>query len=268
MKIFKDKQELKRQLLNIKDLYFVPTMGSLHNGHISLIKKAKKKRNKVLVSIYVNPKQFDSKKDFKSYPVNINKDIRILKKLNIDYLYIPTYKDLFSFKPKYKVYLDKMSKQLCGKYRKKHFQGVVNVVNRFIEIIKPKYILLGKKDYQQIFLIKKHFEKNLITTKIIECKTIRDNKGAPLSSRNNNLSKNNLIVAAKIYTYLKFIKNKINKHKIKKLNKGKIKKNIIAFGVDKIQYINLFDISTKKKASKFNIFIAYYLNNVRLIDNV
>ena len=265
MKIFKNKQEVRRELLNINDLYFVPTMGSLHNGHISLIKKAKKNNNKVLVSIFVNPKQFNSKKDFISYPINIERDVQILKKLKINYLYIPTYKDLFSFNAKNKVYLHKFSKKLCGKYRKNHFKGVVNVVNRFIEILKPKYILLGKKDFQQSFLIKKHLEKNFIPTKVIECKTIRDNKGVPLSSRNINLSKNNLKIVSKIYSYLKFVKSKVNKQK--KLNKNIIINNILSFGVDKVQYIDLVNINFNKKTPKYNIFIAYYINNVRLIDN-
>ena len=146
MKIFKDKHTLQREILKTKGISFVPTMGALHKGHISLIKKSKKSRLKTLVSIFVNPKQFHKKRDFRTYPRKKAQDIKLLKKLRIDYLYIPTSKDIYGFKPKNKIFLDKSSKKLCGKFRKGHFEGVLNVVNRFIEIIKPKYIYLGKKD--------------------------------------------------------------------------------------------------------------------------
>ena len=135
MKIFKDKHTLQKEILKTKGISFVPTMGGLHKGHISLIKQSKKSKFKTLVSIFVNPKQFNKKSDYKSYPRNTKKDIKLLKKLKIDYLYIPTFKDIYGFKPKNKVFLDKFSKKLCGKFRKGHFEGVLNVVNRFIEII-------------------------------------------------------------------------------------------------------------------------------------
>ena len=142
MKIFKDKHSLKKEILKAKGISFVPTMGGLHKGHISLIKKSKKTKLKTLVSIFVNPKQFNKSRDFRSYPRNTKKDIRLLKKLKINYLYIPTSKDIYGFKPKEEVYLDKFSKKLCGRFRRGHFEGVLNVVNRFIEIIKPRYIFL------------------------------------------------------------------------------------------------------------------------------
>ena len=153
MKIFRKKILLQKNVLKQKDLSFVPTMGGIHRGHEKMIRIAKSRFKKVLVSIYINPKQFNSKKDFKSYPRKLKKDISILKRLKVDYLYLPNYSDIFSFKTKNKIYLHNFSKKLCGKYRKNHFKGVLNVVNRFLEIIKPKYILLGKKDFQQIFLI-------------------------------------------------------------------------------------------------------------------
>ena len=176
MKIFKEKQALQKEIFKKKGISFIPTMGALHKGHISLIKRSKKSKLKTLVTIFVNPKQFNSKKDFSSYPRNTKKDINLLKNLGVNYLYIPTFNDVYGFKPKNKVFLDKSSKKLCGRFRKGHFEGVLNVVNRFLEIIKPKYIYLGKKDYQQLYLIKKHIEKRKIKSKIIECKTIREKK--------------------------------------------------------------------------------------------
>ena len=115
MKIFKSKHKLKKEILNIDDICFVPTMGGLHKGHISLIKEAKNLKGKTLVSIFVNPKQFNNKKDFIKYPRNLKKDLLILKRLNVDLVYIPDVKDIFSFTVKKKIFLHKFSKKLCGK---------------------------------------------------------------------------------------------------------------------------------------------------------
>ena len=271
MKIFKDKHTLQKEIFKTEGISFVPTMGGLHKGHISLIKQSKKSKFKTLVSIFVNPKQFNKKSDFSSYPRNPKKDIKQLKKLKINYLYIPTLKDVYRFKPEKKVYLDKFSKKLCGKFRKGHFEGVLNVVNRFIEIIKPKYIFLGKKDYQQLYLIKKHIEKREIKSKVIECKTIRENNGIACSSRNSNLNKSQIKIASNIYHYLYNLKKKIKKN-YSLFNVNKIKKDLINLGASKIDYLENYDIKSfkkiKKQNKKFNLFIAYYIKNIRLIDNI
>ena len=140
-----------------------------------------------------------------------------------------------------KVFLDKSSKKLCGKFRKGHFEGVLNVVNRFIEIIKPRYIFLGKKDYQQLYLIKKHIEKRKIKSKIIECETIREINGIACSSRNLNLNKTQMKIASKIFYYLRNLKKKIRKNynlfKIKK-----IKKVLMNLGANKIDYVENYNI--------------------------
>ena len=271
MKIFKDKHSLQKEILKTKGISFVPTMGGLHKGHISLIKKSKKTPFKTLVSIFVNPKQFNKKSDFRSYPRNTNKDIKLLMKFKINYLYIPTFKDIYGFKPKEKVFLDKLSKKLCGRFRRGHFEGVLNVINRFLEIIKPKYIFLGKKDYQQLYLIKKHIEKRKIKSKIIECKTIRENNGVALSTRNSNLDENQMKIASNIYYYLHNLKKKI-KNDYKLFNLNKIKKDLKDLGVSKIDYLENYNTKNfqkiKKQSKKFNLFIAYYIKNIRLIDNI
>ena len=271
MKIFKDKHILQKEISKTKGISFVPTMGGLHKGHISLIKQSKKSKFKTLVSIFVNPKQFNKKSDFRSYPRNTKKDIKLLKKLKIDYLYIPTFKDIYGFKPKNKVFLDKSSKKLCGKFRKGHFEGVLNVVNRFIEIIKPRYIFLGKKDYQQLYLIKKHIEKREIKSEVIECKTIRESNGIACSSRNSNLNKNQIKIASNIYYYLYNLKKKIKKN-YSLFNVNKIKKDLINLGASKIDYLENYDVKSlkqiKRQKKKFNLFIAYYIKNIRLIDNI
>jgi pantoate--beta-alanine ligase len=271
MKIFKNKHTLQKEILSQNNISFIPTMGGLHKGHISLIKKSKKKGGRVLVSIFINPKQFNDKKDFNSYPRNISRDLKILKRLNIDLLYLPNYHDIFSFRPKNKIYLHNFSKKLCGKSRKGHFAGVVNVVNRFLEIINPKYIFLGLKDFQQLYLIKSHIKKNNIKTKVVSCKTVRETNGVACSTRNNNLSKKELFIASRVYLYLRN-KKKLIKRNIKKNNFLKFNDDMEKIGVKKIDYIDFFSTKTLKKTNikdrNLRLFIAYFINKIRLIDNV
>ena len=271
MKIFKNKLNLQKEISKENCLSFVPTMGGLHKGHLSLIKKAKKYKCKICVSIFVNPTQFNKKNDFKRYPRNIKSDIKKLKKLSINYLYLPDYSDIYSFKTKNKIYIDKFSKQLCGRYRKGHFEGVLNVINRFLEIIKPKYIYLGIKDYQQLILIERHIKKRKIKTKVIKCKTIREKNGVACSTRNINLNSKQLIIASNIYKYLLNLNKKIKKN-YKLFNISKIKKDLVSLGATKIDYIENLDIKNFKKIyklkKKFKLFFAYYINNIRLIDNI
>ncbi len=266
MKIFKSKLRLLKQIFEDKNISFVPTMGALHNGHISLIKKSKKIKGKTIVSIFVNPKQFDRKNDFLNYKRNIKRDLKILKKLNVNYVYLPKYREIFSFIPKNRVFLDKFSKKLCGKFRKKHFEGVINVVNRFLEIIKPKYIYLGVKDFQQLCLIKKHILKRKIKTKVISCKTIREKNGVACSTRNERLNLDEKKIASNVYKY--FINQK--KKPIKKF--AIIKKDLLDLGVTKVDYIEYYNLKTLKLSKRINkncnIFIAYYLRKTRLIDNI
>ncbi len=271
MKIFKSKDKLQKEILNIKNISFVPTMGGLHKGHISLIKKSKSFKGKTLVSIFVNPKQFNEKKDFINYPRNLKKDLKILKSLNVDLIYLPNLKDIFSFQVKNKIFLDKFSKKLCGKSRRGHFKGVLNIVNRFLEIIKPKYIFLGMKDFQQSYLINMHILKRKINTKIIHCKTIREKNGIPCSTRNNYLNRNQYNVASNVIKYLEN-KKKLIKKELSNFKFLTIKKDLINLGLTKIDYIEIYNLKTlkrpKNKGEKFKIFIAFYLNKTRLIDNI
>ncbi len=270
MKIFKSKHKLQKEISNIKNLSFVPTMGGLHKGHISLIKRSQKFRGKTLVSIYVNPKQFNEKKDFFNYPRDLKKDLKILKYLNVDLVYLPKFKEIFSYRVKNKIFLDKFSKKLCGKSRKGHFEGVLNIVNRFLEIIKPKYIFLGIKDFQQSYLISKHIIKRKIKTKVINCQTIREKNGIACSTRNKNLNKNQLKITSNVIKYLrtqkKMIKNFSN------LKFKDIQNDLMDLGVTKIDYLESYNLKTlkkpKSKKEKFKIFVAFYLNKTRLIDNI
>ena len=271
MKILLHNQILNKELRRFNDIGFVPTMGGIHKGHISLIRKSKKNCKKTIVSIFINPKQFNNKKDFKTYPNNIKKDLSILRKINgVDFVYIPKFNDVYNSKRKSKIIINKKDKILCAKYRKGHFEGVIDVMDKLTNIIKPKKIFMGKKDFQQLFLVKNYIEKKY-KTKVIGCKTIRDKNKLALSSRNYLLNNDSLNIATKITKRLFSIKNKIKKEN--EINKflSKISKNLEKEFKIEIEYLeHRYELSLKlsNKPHKSKIFLSYYLNDVRLIDNI
>jgi pantoate--beta-alanine ligase len=268
MNILKNIGDLKKEIKMLPNLGFVPTMGGLHNGHISLIKESKKKCKKTLVSIYVNPKQFNKSKDFRTYPRNLNKDLKILKKLKVNLLFLPKTKDIFEKKYKRNI-LPKSEKKLCARFRKGHFEGVLDVMGLFIKLINPKYIFMGEKDFQQLFLINKFIIKKC-NSKIYQCKTIRDKNFVALSTRNFLLDKTNLIKAGFIAKNLHNFKQELKQ--IKTINKyifNKKKELIRKFGI-KIEYLEVLneaDLKVYRYKNKFKLFIAYHIGKVRLIDN-
>ena len=152
MEVIKKRSQIFHKLSGKKNVGFVPTMGALHKGHVSLFKKAKRQCKITVASIFINPKQFSKKQDYNKYPRRQMKDLSLLKKLKIDYLYKPSYADIYKFKTKNKIYLDKFSKELCGQFRKGHFKGVIDVVNRLLEITNPKKIFLGNKNSPLIII--------------------------------------------------------------------------------------------------------------------
>ena len=196
MKIITSIFDLNKDIKNFKIVGFVPTMGGIHKGHISLIKASQKKKNKTIVSIFVNPTQFNRASDFKKYPKNIKKDIILLKKLKVDYLFLPTTKEIYKFKAKVFI-LKKKEKILCAKFRKGHFEGVLNVMNRLMSIVKSKDLFMGEKDFQQLFLIKKYLSKKF-SARIHACPSIREKNNIALSTRNRLLNKRSLNKASKI----------------------------------------------------------------------
>ena len=271
MKILLNNKSLFKSIRPFNDLGFVPTMGGLHKGHLSLINKSKKLCKKTIVSIFLNPKQFDNKKDLKSYPRNIKKDLEILKKTRkVDFVYLPKFKDIYKDNKKPKIVLNKKDKILCAKFRKGHFEGVLDVMNRLTKIINPTKIFMGEKDYQQLYLVKNFLVKKY-KTKIISCKTIRDKNKIALSSRNKLLNKSNLNTAGKIYRKLVSIRKIIYSQKnIFNFLKKQKKQLEIDYKI-KIDYLELRKKKDLKLALKDNnsrLFIAYYLNKVRLIDNL
>ena len=269
MKILLNKNDLNEALYSVSKLGFVPTMGSLHRGHISLIKKSLNDCNKTIVSIFVNPTQFNNQKDYLKYPRNYETDLSILKKLKVDYVFMPKNKDIYNFKRKTKIKLSKKDKILCAKYRKGHFEGVIDVMDRLIKLIKPKKIFMGEKDFQQIYLIKKHLERNY-KSKIITCKTIRDNNKLALSSRNLLLKKDELVkagnLAKNIFSFKKSLKKSNNMKKILYIKKKKLNK-VFNISIEYFDLRNKFTLKNTNQIQNSKIFIGYYLNKIRLIDN-
>tara|TARA_B110000008_G_scaffold105326_1_gene108231 strand:- start:1200 stop:2015 length:816 start_codon:yes stop_codon:yes gene_type:complete len=270
MKILLNNHTLNSKLRHFNDIGFVPTMGGIHEGHLSLIKRSKKLCKKTLVSIFVNPKQFNNKKDFKTYPINIEDDLKILKKIKgIDFVYIPQFKDIYNSKKVSIITIKKKDKILCAKYRKGHFEGVLDVMDRLTNLIKPNKIFMGKKDYQQLFLVKRFIE-NKYLTKVIGCKTIRNNNKLALSSRNYLLNEDDLIIASKISKEFSLLKRKIkNKRNINKFLKEE-KNNIQKIFNIKIEYLELRNeknLMLSNKSIQSKIFVSYYFKNIRFIDN-
>jgi len=269
MKILLDNNDLNEALYGVSNLGFVPTMGSLHKGHISLIKKSLKQCKKTIVSIFVNPTQFNNKRDYLSYPRNNKSDLYMLKKLGVSFVYIPNRKNVYNFKRKHKIKLKKKDKILCAKFRKGHFEGVIDVMDRLTQLIKPKKIFMGEKDFQQILLVKKFIEKKY-HSKIVSCKTIRDKNKLALSSRNLLLKKTAQNKAGKIAKEIISFKVKIKKEKnINKILRIKEKelKKIFNIYIEYFELRNNKNLVKSKNTKNSKIFIAYYIDNIRLIDN-
>jgi pantoate--beta-alanine ligase len=269
MKLIKLKTDLIKAIKFDKRLGFVPTMGGLHEGHKALIKTSQKSCKRTLVSIFINPTQFNNKKDFKTYPKNLKKDLNYLEKLKVDYVYLPTVKQIY-WKKNDKIKLSKLQNILCAKFRKGHFEGVLDVLDRFIELISPQKMFMGEKDFQQFFLVK-DFIENRYNTKVYMCKTIRNNNMLALSSRNFLLNKQSFAASEIITKKLLKLKKEItrNTKNYKKLI-FILKKELFKNFDIKIEYLecrNTHNLSTNILNQPFKLFVAYYINNVRLIDN-
>jgi len=269
MKIFKSVEKFISSKLQVQS--FVPTMGNLHQGHLSLITEAKKKSGNICVSLYVNENQFTNKKDFDLYPITLDSDIKNLKKIGIDYLLIPEKKDIENFSRPFDVKLEpkEITEDLCGKYRPGHFLAVIDIVHRFFQIVKPKNILLGRKDYQQIIAISELIKIYNYNIDIISSDTVRNKNGLALSSRNNLLSKEEMKTANEIYRSLLLSKQLYNNNVplneiIAKIYKVFEKSEI------KLEYFSIRDLKTLQHRNDSDLIalIAVYIGDIRLIDNI
>ena len=271
MKILLDNSSLFKSLRPFNDLGFVPTMGGIHKGHLSLINKSNRVCKITIVSIFVNPKQFNNKQDLKSYPKNIKKDLKILKKTKkVDFVYLPSFRDIYKNKNKSKIKLNKKDTILCAKYRKGHFEGVLDVMERLTKIVKPKKIFMGEKDFQQLSIIKTMVKKLSISVNIISCKTVREADGLAMSSRNKNMTTEERLIAGEINKFMIKVKEiyknkKIDKVPISIIDELNSLKNC------KLEYFEIDNLS--KHSSSLTdegdrIFIACWIGKTRIIDNL
>ena len=278
MNIFKLKSELKAfltlQKKEEKTIGFVPTMGALHQGHLSLIKRAKKKNDLVVVSIFVNPTQFDNKEDLDKYPQPLDNDIKLLEEIECDVLFTPSVKEIYSENiVSQKFDFDGLEHQMEGKFRDGHFDGVGTIVKTFFEIVEPDVAYFGKKDFQQLQIIKKLVEKHNIPVKVKGRPIFREEDGLAMSSRNMRLSKEEKKKAAEIYKTLKAVNRKKYKLSTSELEEYAMNRLAKKEGF-KPEYFTIADGRTLKsieniKSTNYVVACtAVWVGNVRLIDNM
>ncbi len=277
MKVFKTVSSLQNYLTKIdknKTLGFIPTMGALHDGHISIVKRAKKENDFIIVSIFVNPTQFDKQQDLKNYPNKLEHDLELLKVENCDIVFTPVANEIYTNNIKPDSFdFDGLDKVMEGAFRKGHFDGVGTIVKKLFEIIKPNTAYFGEKDFQQLQIIKKMVARYNLPVQIVPCVIYREEDGLAMSSRNTHLTDDQRKSAPLIYqTLLKckelFLEKEIDI--VKKFVKNELENNKIL----KLEYFEIADTeylisnSFKNKNKKYRAFIAVFAGTVRLIDNI
>jgi pantoate--beta-alanine ligase len=273
LKIFKKNIDLLKWNVKNKNIGFIPTMGALHEGHLSLIRTSKKECEKTIVSIFVNKLQFGPDEDFKKYPRTLETDLALLKKEKIDVLYIPNPKEMYPQKPSFQINEVNVSQYLEGATRPDFFSGVLMVVLKLFNLIQPTHVYFGQKDIQQLYIIKKMLSELNFPIKMREGKTIRESNGLALSSRNKYLSKAEKEEASVIYKTLKKSEQLINSGEEINTIKTYIKKRLTNHKM-KIDYISIADIDTFQELNTLNrrisivISVAVWFSTIRLIDNV
>lgn len=258
-----------------KKIGFVPTMGALHKGHLSLVKRALQDNDGVVVSIFVNPTQFDNATDLDKYPRTLDNDVSLLKSIKGKVLvFAPNASDLYNGKVVSKKYnFGKLENEMEGKHRKGHFDGVGTVVNLLLRAVDPDKAYFGEKDFQQLQIVKKLVEIEGLSVKIIGCPIVRESNGLAMSSRNKRLTKEQFDEAAFIYKTLSEVKNKFNSHSITQLTRYVHE----VFSENKMLTLEYFEIANEKNlktairkrdGNTYRAFIAVFAGDVRLIDNL
>ena len=274
--LFKNSLSLNSYINNLPrgPVGLVPTMGSIHKGHIKIIRKSLNENLYTIVSIFVNPTQFDEFEDYINYPRDIKADIKILNSINKNLLvYTPKSSDLYGDNVQHDLFnFDGLDLIMEGSVRKNHFDGVATVVKKLILKFNPLNIYFGEKDFQQMVIIKNLLIKENLNTNLISCETVRDKSGLALSSRNSRLSEREKIEASLIYKTLEEVKSKfeyLNEKKINEYVYNKLKNTNC-----KIEYFFILNEETLKPDkkitthNKYRAFIAVRLGKIRLIDNI
>ena len=278
MQKFKKSLRLQSFLIATKksgrSIGFVPTMGSLHEGHISLVQKSKSENDVTIVSIYINPSQFNDENDFINYPKSLENDISLLKGIKCDVLFLPNTKEMYKdgFSP-IDVDLGNLNLILESKKRPGHFNGVVFIVHKLFKIIEPNKAYFGEKDFQQLLIIKKLAQSHFKKISVVGCPTVRDNGGLAMSSRNQKLTAKQLDFAKKAFNLLKNLKEIIKKNSVKE---SKIFVNDFFYQYEEItlDYFEIIEesnfslVNSVIKNKMYRMMIAFKVGDVRLIDNL
>jgi pantoate--beta-alanine ligase len=278
--IYQTIAEIREKITKIKSenkiISVVPTMGALHQGHLSLIEEAKKQSDFIIVTIFVNEKQFNNRDDFNKYPRNLESDIEKLQKIGVNAIFIPSHREIYPEDNLISINIENVSQILCGSDRACHFDAVALIIIKLFSIINPDIAIFGLKDYQQFFIIKILVRELNFNVKIIGIETIRDKSGLALSSRNLRLNFDDKKIAENIFKILHDIRNEIledNNITISNLLQNSIEKLII-MGFSEVPYLEIRDEDDLKLCHKFDpnkkyrIFISAIINKVRLIDNL
>ena len=280
MRVFNKNRSLSDFLESLStqniSLGFVPTMGALHNGHLSLIKQAIDENDHVVVSIYINPTQFDDKQDLYKYPYNLEEDIKILKTFKNDKLslFTPSNFEIYGKNiSKENFNFEGLDQYMEGKFRPGHFAGVATVVKKFLKVVRPNKAYFGEKDYQQLLIVNKLVELLKFPISIIGCPISRDENGLALSSRNSRMSMNDRLHASIIYKKLLLAKEQFFTTEIANI-KATVQEFFLNDPKMELEYFeivesdNLESISEINKNTKYRALIAVHISNVRLIDNI
>ncbi|HIL03598.1 MAG TPA: pantoate--beta-alanine ligase [Candidatus Thioglobus autotrophicus] len=249
---------------------FVPTMGGLHDGHLSLVSKAAQVADRVVVSIFINPTQFSQNEDFDNYPETLSDDLTLLENYPVDVVFTPTAEQIYPKGLSSDIKAGSLAQGLCGGTRPGHFDGVVQVVYRLFEIVTPTVAIFGQKDYQQLLVIRQMVEAQALAVEILSGAIIRENDGLAMSTRNQYLTKAQRQLAPELYKQLSVLKQQIlsggdvissTKHTQEGLEKH-----------FKVEYLSVLDANTLKSitdnTAKITILCAVFLGSTRLIDNI
>ena len=277
MKTFTLKSELKSYLNGIrkdKIVSLVPTMGCLHEGHLSLIQKAQQSSDIVVCSIFINPTQFNNFSDLEKYPRTIDRDINILIEKKCTILYLPEASDLYQENEKVKQFdFDDLDKYLEGDGRKGHFNGVATIVEKLFKIVNPEKAFFGEKDLQQLQIMKYISKKLQLSIEIIGVPTFREKSGLAMSSRNKLLSKTDLEKSCLVYNTLRFVKDNSTKFGILELKEKAMRKFSIQSALE-LEYLEIVSLARLNPIDKLLekdknvVCIAASISGVRLIDNI
>ena len=273
MKILENKRELDELLAKIRTnetkIGLIPTMGSIHDGHLSLVENSIKENFFSITSIFVNPTQFNDLKDFKKYPQNKKQDIEKLNTVKCDAVFFPQIEELYPEGIKRKKTISKYRDILCDKFRPGHFDGVTTVVKSLFDIVTPDAVFFGEKDFQQLKIIKELIKKNNLPIQLIDCPSVRSKNGMSLSSRYNNFNTNQEIlfnqISLKINDCVNLLKKQIDINNLKNLYQYLEEDKKI-----KVDYLEIRDddeLLLTQKNKNARLFISFYIEDIRIIDN-